>query len=206
MRLFLIRHGRTQANSEKKLVGQKYDGDLTEFGIKQVQKLACELTNKQISVIFTSPLIRAKHSADILNRGFAHKTQVIIEEEAIERDYGEFELLNRNDLKAKKEAMGLKTEDITNFFPNNLGGVETRNNVFRRIQLSLNMARTNYGENSVIAYVTHAGVIYSLITESLGISEERKSPFTIYEAGFLECNVDIHNILEIITLWNNPLQ
>jgi probable phosphoglycerate mutase len=206
VKLFLIRHGRTPANNEKKLIGQKYNCDVSEFGIEQIKKLACELNNTYFDVLISSPLLRAKHTAKILSDAFTGNVQIIIDTAITERDYGEFEFLDKETLKLKKESMGIKFGDIVNYFPNHIGGVELRKNVFRRIQNSLNLAKTQYGENATLAYVTHAGVIYSFITESLGIPEERDKPFKIREASYLECNVDAHNIVEIMGLWNNPLQ
>jgi len=206
MKLFLIRHGRTPANSEKRLIGQKYDGDLCDFGIKQVKSLASKFINKQIDVIITSPLLRAKHSAEILQKAIDSNIQIIIDNALIEREYGQFEYCNKEELKEKKESMGIKFGDIVNYYLNSIGGTELRGDVFYRIQTSLDLARIRYGENAILAYITHGGVIYSFITESLRIPEEQERPFKICEASYLECNIDTHNIVEIIALWNNNIQ
>ena len=206
MRLFLIRHGRTPANNERKLVGQKYDGDLIEFGVEQIQKLACELSSKPISAIISSPLTRAKHSAEILKDSFINKIPLTTDPRIVERDYGDFELLNREQLVTKKANMGIVYGDTTNYFPDSVGGVELRETVFLRMQNSINWARAKFGNDSILAYVTHGGTIYSFITESLRIPEELERPFKIREASYLECEVDNQNIIEVMALWNNPIQ
>ena len=61
--LFLIRHGETAWNKEKRLQGQT-DTPLSEFGKEQASKLAEKLKNKGIELIFSSDLKRAKETSE----------------------------------------------------------------------------------------------------------------------------------------------
>lgn len=61
---YFFRHGETELNRQKRWQGSGMDYDLNETGIQQAQDLAEKLTGKGLEVIFSSPLIRAKHTAD----------------------------------------------------------------------------------------------------------------------------------------------
>jgi len=63
--LLLLRHGKTQWNMEKRLQGQT-DIDLSPDGIKAVERW-CLPDDYQNYQAFTSPLMRARHTAKIIN-------------------------------------------------------------------------------------------------------------------------------------------
>ncbi|MGJ4788289.1 histidine phosphatase family protein [Leptospira koniambonensis] len=62
-KLFLIRHGETEWNKERRLQGQ-IDTSLSEYGIEQAFALANKLKNKEIEIIFSSDLKRAKETSE----------------------------------------------------------------------------------------------------------------------------------------------
>ena len=90
MKICLVRHGETEWNSLGKLQGRD-DIPLSPKGIEQVSITADYLKNFDWKVIITSPLLRAKKTAEIIAEKIAEKTGGIrIREEFdfIERDYG----------------------------------------------------------------------------------------------------------------------
>lgn len=66
-RLVLIRHGETDWNVEGRYQGQA-DPPLNEKGLVQARQLTEQLQGAQIGVLYTSPLLRAKQTADIVAR------------------------------------------------------------------------------------------------------------------------------------------
>lgn len=64
-RLVLIRHGETDWNVEGRYQGQA-DPPLNEKGLAQSRQLAAELRGVGIEVLYTSPLLRARQTAEIL--------------------------------------------------------------------------------------------------------------------------------------------
>ena len=65
MRFVLARHSITQWNLEDRLQGQT-DVPLHPEGVKQAHNLATELIGAKITSIVSSPLLRAKHTAEIV--------------------------------------------------------------------------------------------------------------------------------------------
>ncbi|MEM7333971.1 MAG: histidine phosphatase family protein [Chloroflexota bacterium] len=63
--LFLIRHGQTDWNIERRYQGQ-LDIELNENGRLQMAQTAIQLLGEDVALVVTSPLLRAKVSADII--------------------------------------------------------------------------------------------------------------------------------------------
>ncbi len=64
-RLILIRHGETDWNVEGRYQGQA-DPPLNEKGLEQAHQLVEELEGVGLEVLFTSPLLRAKQTAEVV--------------------------------------------------------------------------------------------------------------------------------------------
>ena len=68
MKLYLIRHGETDWNIERRLQGQ-VDIELNEFGRTLAVKTGKGLENIQFDICFTSPLKRARETAELILAG-----------------------------------------------------------------------------------------------------------------------------------------
>jgi broad specificity phosphatase PhoE len=88
MKIYVVRHGETEWNAENKVCGVT-DIDLTDLGIKQAKKLSTRLENHDIELILTSPLKRARKTAEILADCIGK--EVIIDSRLIEQNYGVYE-------------------------------------------------------------------------------------------------------------------
>ena len=86
MNIYLIRHGQTDWNLQGKLQGRE-DIELNDAGRKQAEKSALALKDTGVKFILTSPLIRAVETARIISKAI-EGSEVIIEEDLIERDFG----------------------------------------------------------------------------------------------------------------------
>ena len=84
----MIRHGETDWNAIGKLQGRT-DIPLNETGIQQAEECSEFLKTSQWDVIITSPLQRAKQTAEIINKNI--KVPVIEMDDFMERDYGDAE-------------------------------------------------------------------------------------------------------------------
>lgn len=61
---YVFRHGETDLNKQKGWQGSGVDYDLNEAGVMQARSLVEKLRDKNLQIIFSSPLKRAKHTAD----------------------------------------------------------------------------------------------------------------------------------------------
>ncbi len=87
MNIYLIRHGETDWNLIGKVQGRE-DIPLNNTGKSQAKKCAIALQNTGIKTIISSPLARAVQTANII--ASTHDgMEVIIDEDLIERDFGE---------------------------------------------------------------------------------------------------------------------
>ncbi|MFK3799101.1 MULTISPECIES: histidine phosphatase family protein [unclassified Pseudomonas] len=96
MRLYLVRHGQTQANAEHRYLGS-LDPELTSTGREQAAALRLELPDA-IDGIVVSPLRRARQTAQIINYRLNLPLQV--NEAFRERNVGVFEGLNQSEARA----------------------------------------------------------------------------------------------------------
>jgi len=86
MKICLLRHGETDWNSIGKLQGRE-DVPLNIAGIEQINEAAKYLKRFNWSIIITSPLSRAKMSAEIILKEIGN-IKIHEEIDFIERDYG----------------------------------------------------------------------------------------------------------------------
>lgn len=61
---YIFRHGETDYNKEQRWQGQGIDIPLNETGLIQAEKLANKLKDYKLEVVYSSPLIRARQTAE----------------------------------------------------------------------------------------------------------------------------------------------
>lgn len=88
MDIYLIRHGETDWNKEKKLQGVT-DIPLNAYGIELAEKTAEGLKDVPFDRIYTSPLIRAKKTAEIIRGN--RPIDLVVKEELKEISFGDYE-------------------------------------------------------------------------------------------------------------------
>jgi len=101
--LVLVRHGQSEWNLKNLFTGWK-DPDLTELGVEEAKTGAQALkdTGLKFDVAFTSVLIRAQHTLDLIMEGIDQTDLPVIRDEALnERDYGDLAGLNKDDARKK---------------------------------------------------------------------------------------------------------
>ena len=101
--LVLVRHGQSEWNLKNLFTGWK-DPDLTELGIEEAKTgaQALKATGLKFDVAFTSVLIRAQHTLDLILEGIGQTDLEVIRDQALnERDYGDLSGLNKDDARKK---------------------------------------------------------------------------------------------------------
>ena len=99
MMLYVGRHGETQLNVEKRCAGS-IDVPLNERGMEQAKELAKKLAEESFDVIVTSPLQRARATAEQISV-YHRDVPVIVIEEFREVCVGVYEGMTREEVQEK---------------------------------------------------------------------------------------------------------
>ena len=101
--LVLVRHGQSQWNEKNLFTGWK-DPNLTERGEKEALQagIALKESGHKFHIMFTSVLLRAKRTGNIILQQMAQENLKIVENAALnERNYGDLAGLNKDDARKK---------------------------------------------------------------------------------------------------------
>ena len=157
--IYIMRHGKTELNRVKALQGRS-DGPLNDEGIRQAELAAEQLRGIAFSYVFSSPLIRAVRTAEIVAPG----KEITIDHRLIEMDYGPYEGLDLNNL--PPEIMTFFSDFVNNPAPD---GMEQLSSVVSRAGAFVEEIR-NLPGNILIS--THAiamkGILEYLTPDSHG--------------------------------------
>lgn len=176
--LYLVRHGETIWNLEKRFQGQ-IDSPLTENGREQAQILGKFLQGMSFDVLITSDLGRAAETAQILNSFL--NIPVFIEEPILrERNFGIFHGLNKEEAEKKypQEAALIWSTNADAAVP----GGESKNQLMQRVQRFLDELPIRYVGKRILA-VTHGGVVNTIIRIVLRIPVEAPRRFKLPNTG-----------------------
>jgi uncharacterized phosphatase len=147
MQICLLRHGETDWNSLGKVQGRD-DIPLNIAGIEQVNEAAKYLKKFNWNIIITSPLSRAKMSAEIISKEVGN-IKILEEIDFIERDYG--------------AASGLTLDEIKLSFPD---GKWIETEPYEKLQSRTVNALIKYTkeyDGNDIIIVSHGGTINSIL-------------------------------------------
>lgn len=141
--LCLVRHGETDWNAIGKLQGRE-DIPLNDRGRKQAEMVGAFLKNSEFAAIVTSPLLRAKQTAEIVNR-YVGSLPFIENSDFIEKDYG--------------EASGMTVpERDSHFSDGKIPGMESFDLIKKRVLRGLSTVKDQFPDQPVLL-VAHGGLI-----------------------------------------------
>lgn len=186
--IFLIRHGETDWNVEKRLQGH-LDIDLNGEGERQAAALSRALQHERFDLIAASDLQRAIRTAHALAgpRGMT----VQLETGLRERSYGAFEGLRYSDIEQRypDAYAAWRAREVDVRYPPGQYSAETlREFSERAVGAVLAIAHKNHSRK--IAIVTHGGVLECIYRAAAGIGLERPRDFEIRNAAInrIICN------------------
>jgi len=180
MKIYLVRHGQTEANYEGIMQGKSDQYSLTETGVREVKKLKERLKDKQVDLCITSPLKRTWETAMIL---VGDRVYILEDERLIERDVGIFEGNKRTGYDAKKYwNYKLNSGDQ---------GVEKVRDIISRCEDFLKDLKEKYPDKNILI-VSHGAVIRALHHLLVGTDFKKETDLTklkIDNSFFQEYNV-----------------
>ena len=164
-RLIFVRHGRQDSSR------CNVDVPLSPEGVLQAELLSNRLKGSSFDIMYTSTLIRAVETGDIINRNLG--LDVIRRSELNEIDWGDIVGLTNEERLAKFSSFmkerRLRTSDLP--FPGGESGEDAYSRARPVIDEMLN------GPWKSIITVTHGGMIRSLIAGLLGLPFSSKLAF-----------------------------
>lgn len=110
MKVYLIRHGETDLNKKKVLQGRS-DIELNEYGIFLAEKTAEGLQEVKFDVVFSSPLKRARRTAELVARTIETGVPIVEEPRIQEISFGVYEGLCYH-----KDNYNIPDKEFLNFF------------------------------------------------------------------------------------------
>jgi probable phosphoglycerate mutase len=166
MRLFVVRHGETEWNKEEIFRGRA-DIPLNEKGRTQAERAANYLRRFRIESIYTSPLLRAKETASIIEG--KTNAKLYITDEFIDMDFGIWEGLSLKEVQEKYP----EEFEVWKKHPEKwkMGG-ETLQDVRRRVREGLRILTKEQKKKDGVVIVTHRVICKMISMVILGISNK----------------------------------
>ena len=165
--IIFLRHAQAENNTKRILAGRTEGVPLTKTGIEQAEQIAKYLAPIDISAIYSSPIERAKHTAEITAKNCS--LDVVLDERLTEIDMGKFTHMNYDDMFAKYGNIFLK------FYENDpviaKHEVETFPDVQKRVLDMVDHVVKKHNNENVIL-VTHMDPIKSMLAKVMNLVPE----------------------------------
>ncbi len=176
--IIFLRHGQAKNNTERILAGRTPGIPLTEVGITQAEKAAKFLEEMNISAIYSSPIERAKNTAEIV--GKHNSVDVTIDDRLIELDMGKFTGVPYDEIFSNHGNVFMK------FYRGELeiahNGVETFADVKKRVNGMVDHVLENHPNENVVL-VTHMDPIKAMLSTVVSLSPENLFELIIANAS-----------------------
>ncbi|MDN5351191.1 MAG: alpha-ribazole phosphatase [Clostridiales bacterium] len=161
MIVYLIRHGQTSANVERKFAGS-WDVPLNERGISQAMTAREKLKDIPITAVYASPLQRAAITAKTISE--PHGLPVVTDSNLKEMNFGIWEKRFFSDV--QKESPELLNRWFQNYREFRVEGGESVDELYDRVSKAYDGILSKYdvdGDDAIVI-VAHGGVIQTLMS------------------------------------------
>ena len=169
--IIFLRHAQAENNTKRILAGRTEGVPLTKTGIEQAEQIAKYLAPIDISAIYSSPIERAKHTAEIVAKNSS--LEVVLDERLTEINMGKFTRMNYDDMFAKYGNIFLKFYENDPVISEH--EVETFPNVQKRVLDMVDHVLKEHNNENVIL-VTHMDPIKSMLAKVMNLV-----PKTLFE-------------------------
>lgn len=179
--IIFLRHGQAKNNIERILTGRTPGVPLTKKGIEQAEKAAKFLEHMNISAIYSSPIERAKHTAEIV--GKYNSLDVTIDDRLIELDMGKFTGVPYDEIFSSHGNVFMKFYNGELEIAHN--GVETFSEVKKRVLGIVDHVIENHPDQNVVL-VTHMDPIKAMLSTVVDLT-----PTNLFELIIANASLNI---------------
>ena len=169
--IIFLRHAQAENNTKRILAGRTEGVPLTKTGIQQAEQISEYLKPLDISAIYSSPIERAKHTAEIVAKNCS--LDVVLDERLTEINMGKFTRMNYDDMFAKYGNIFLKFYENDPVISEH--EVETFPDVQKRVLEMVDHVLKKHNNENVIL-VTHMDPIKSMLAKVMNLV-----PKTLFE-------------------------
>lgn len=181
--IIFLRHGQAQNNTERVLAGRTPGVPLTENGIEQAKKAAEFIEKMNVSKIYSSPIDRAKQTAEIVANH--NSIDIINDERLIELDMGKFTGMKYDDIFSTHGNVFLK------FYSGDLelahNGVETFAEVKKRVLEIVEHVVGKHKDQNILL-VTHMDPIKAILSTVMDLK-----PQSLFELIVANASLTVFN-------------
>lgn len=156
--IYLVRHGTTEWN-EKKLIQGSKDSPLTRKGMEDIKILSEKLKNIKFDYIYSSDLLRAKRTAEII--ALEHKLSVVTNILVRERSFGALEGKHKSHFKEWDETLSKLTNAERDKY-RHVDGAETNEEVANRAITFIKELSVRFPGKTILV-VSHGGIMRQLL-------------------------------------------
>lgn len=185
MLVYLIRHGQTRWNVQGRYLGLT-DMPLSDLGVQTAEAAAKAAPDPQL--IFCSPLLRCKQTADIM---FPDREKAVIED-LHECNFGNFEGRTADEMEHDSEYRRWVASGCSEDIP----GGESIAGFHSRVCNALEAAVRANSAASSIAFVVHGGVIMSLL-HRFNVEHHEFYDYKIQNCAFITCECSLDGDLKL---------
>ena len=200
-RLFLVRHGSTEANERKPFVlqGSEIDTPLTTKGWQQAREVAAFLREVEFSAIYASPMIRAQQTASLC--AVPRQMEVRAVESLKECSVGRWQGLSWDEIRTRDP------DEVQRFLANPARerhpGGESYEDVLARVAPALNdILAAHSGQNVLV--VAHNMVNRAYLANMLGIdlSHARRIRQTNCCVNVIHRSAELTDVVTVNSIWH----
>jgi broad specificity phosphatase PhoE len=154
--LVFARHGQTAPNRDGLVLGRA-DPELTDEGHRQAVRLGATLADEPVRAILTSPLLRARQTAEVV--GAACGVPVVVDDRLVEIDWGTWE---------GRPAASLAVADVGRWQADKgtAPAGESLDALSRRVEL---FCTEQLGTDGLVVAVSHVSPIKAAAAWALGV-------------------------------------
>ncbi len=179
--IIFLRHAQAENNTKRILAGRTEGVPLTKVGIEQSERIARYFKPLDISAIYSSPIERASHTAEIVAKN--NSLDYELDDRLTEIDMGKFTRMNYDDMFAKYGNIFLKFYENDPVIAEH--EVETFPNVQRRVLETVNHVVEKHKNENVIL-VTHMDPIKSILAMVMDLK-----PKTLFELIIANASITV---------------
>lgn len=178
-KVYLIRHGQSEANAEGRVQGW-LDSPLSEQGRQQSQRLAHRLSlETEFCALFSSTLKRAAETAQILADRL--NCQLNFDDDLREYNMGPITGLTFPEIKARfpmRHAAFERNEPLPH-----LPGAETEAAFLTRVARCMDRILGQVPDDQAVLVVSHSGALNACLRNWLGLPSNSRRPFSFANAS-----------------------